>query len=117
MSRHRKFTDRKVPQYQVLTKCQPEMIDGLSLKFRDLHVTYRIMLDYTDSYVRVIETEQERHDKYLELAAALPTAARELQDLVRLMFSAHLSAYETILSNALSASAREGAAGVKCREL
>ena len=97
MPRHRKFTQRKTPQYLVLTKCQPEAIDGISLKFRDLHVTYGIMFDHTDGFVRAIEAEQQRHERYLEMAAPLPESARKLQDLIRLMFSAHLSTYETII--------------------
>lgn len=92
----------------VMTKWQPEAIDGISLKFRDLHVTSNIMRDYTRSFVNAIESEQQRHEKYLDLAAPLPDSARSLQDIIRLLFSAHVSTYETVLYYLMEAMAADG---------
>jgi hypothetical protein len=91
------FKSRRTPEYMVMTKWQPEQIDGISLKFRDLHVTLSIMRDYTDGFVKAIEAEQTRHEHYLDLQSPLPDSARQLQDLVRIVLSAHLSTYETVL--------------------
>ena len=92
MSR-KKFHTRLTPEYEVMTVCRPENIDGISLKFRDLHTIYFIMVDYTEGYFRAVEDDHARCGPALDLEAPITPRARQLEDLIRIMFSAYLSSF------------------------
>jgi hypothetical protein len=92
----KKFNARLKPQYKVITVCRPENIDGISLKFRDLHTIYFIMLDYTERYFRVVEEDHARCGTALDLEAPITPRARQLEDLIRIMFSAYLSNFSAL---------------------
>lgn len=81
----------------MLTACKPEIIDGISLKLRDLHTIYSVMLDYTERYISTIEAEHRRCNTAIDLNAPIGLATRRLEDLIRIMLSAHLSSYESII--------------------
>jgi hypothetical protein len=97
VGKRRVFKANREPQYFVITKWQPEEIERISLKFRDLHVTYAIMMDYTDRFVKAVEQDHQRHEGRLDFNAPITRRSRQYMDLIRLMFSSHLSTYATIL--------------------
>lgn len=97
MGKRKTFKARRTPQYAVTTSCHPEHIDGISLKFRDLHTVYHVMVDYTKRYVSIIEAEHKRCGTAIDLNDPPSRATRALEDLIRIMLSAHLSAYESII--------------------
>ena len=98
MARSRKkFKADRTPEYWVITKWEPENIDGINLKFKDLHVIYGLMVDFTDNFVRTIEAEHKRHEARLDFNAPLTENARKEQNVIRILFSAQLSTYATIL--------------------
>lgn len=79
-----------------MTVCRPENIDGVSLKFRDLHTIYFIMFDYTERYFRAVEEDHARCGTALDLEAPITPRARHLEDLIRIMFSAYLSNFSAL---------------------
>jgi hypothetical protein len=97
VGKRRAFKAQREPEYWVMTKWEPEDIDGISLKFRDLSVTYGIMLDYTKGFVEAVEREHVREGARLDMNAPISDNTRRYQDLVRIVFSAHLAAYASIL--------------------
>jgi hypothetical protein len=85
------------PEYMAVTKWHPEQIDDISLKFRDMHIIYQIIFDYTQGFIKSIEEKHAREGHRLDFNAPPSLEERQNEDLVRIMFAAQLSVYETIL--------------------
>jgi len=97
MSNHKTFKAKRKPKYLVLTKCEPEEIDNISLKVRDLHTILSLMMDQTREYVSSIEEEHRRCGTAIDLDAAVGESTRKLENLIRILFAAFLSAYASLI--------------------
>lgn len=117
MGTRKGFKAKRTPEYFVQTVWRPEDIDGISLKFRDLQVTYSIMTDYSRTFIETIEREHKREGHRLDSNAPLTDNARRFQDLIRIMFSAHLSTYEAILYYTRNCMSDEGRRWLKNLQL
>src|SRR5947209_3110251 len=93
----RRFKKRLEPQYPVITVCKPDPIDPISLKIRDLHVICEIMFDYTRNYIAAIEAGHERCDFALDMQKPITPAAKQLEDIIRIMFSAFIISFASIV--------------------
>jgi hypothetical protein len=97
MARKKIFKATRSPRYLVVTACKPEDLDGVTLKVRDLHTIHQVMLDYSTRYIKAMDDEHQRCGEALDLHAMPGTATRSLENLIRIMFTAYLSAYASIM--------------------
>lgn len=93
----RKKFERRTPQYAVFTKVLTEKITAVDLKIRDMQIIYKIMVDQGAKYVQAIETQQARCGSALDLNAPIPAAAKSLENVIRIQFSAFLSTFESVI--------------------
>jgi hypothetical protein len=104
------------PEYWVLTKCEPEEIDNISLKLRDLHTILSLMIDQTSTYISAIEEEHRRCSTAIDLESPVSENARQLENLIRILFSAHLSAHSSVIHYVKQSVTPEGNAWLRKRQ-